>query len=97
MRVQLRRYTIAPDIMDDWVAEWTAKIRPLRQALGFTVLGAWRVDDSDEFIWLLAYDGPQTWEQAERAYYDSPQRAALDPDPARHITAQRVDFVQVVA
>ena len=83
--------------MDDWVAEWSAKIRPPRQQHGFAVLGAWVVAGTDEFIWLLCYDGPLSWEDAHAAYYASPQRTTLDPDPARHIAQARKDFAQVVA
>jgi len=81
----MRRYTIAAGKMEEWVAEWSAKIRPLRQQHGFGVLGAWVVAGTDEFLWLLGYDGPLSWEDADAAYYASPQRTALGPDPARHI------------
>ena len=97
MTIQLRRYSIAVGEMDDWVAEWSANIRPLRQRHGFTVLGAWVVAGTDEFIWLLCYDGPLSWEDAHAAYYASQQRTTLDPDPARHIAQARKDFAQVVA
>ena len=40
-------------------------------------------------IWLLGYDGPDGIEAANASYYDSPERAALDPNPARHIAEAR--------
>jgi hypothetical protein len=33
---------------------------------------------------------------AVAAYYASPERAALDPDPARHLEEVRTDFVREV-
>src|SRR4029077_14720455 len=39
MRWQLRMYRIQPGRMDDWVDEWRAHVRPLRESMGFTVLG----------------------------------------------------------
>ena len=45
---------------------------------------AWTVPDKHLFVWVLEYDGPD-FETANRAYYESPQRRALDPDPARHL------------
>jgi NIPSNAP len=85
----LRIYTIKPGEMDEWVEEWRAHVLPLRRALGFTVLGAWVGDDDDTFTWLLGYDGPDGIEAANAAYYASPERAALAPDPARHIAEAR--------
>lgn len=85
MRYQLRRYTIRPGEMDAWVAEWISQIRPLRQKMGFEVYGAWRVEDSDDFVWILCHDGPESWDEANDAYYSMEARTARDPDPARHI------------
>jgi len=42
-------------------------------------------EEASTFMWLLGYGGPGGVEAADAAYYDSPERAALDPDPARHI------------
>ena len=68
-----------------WLEEWARQIRPLRGRLGFTVVGAWTVAETNRFIWIIRYQGPLTWKEAEAAYYGSPERIRLDPDPARHI------------
>jgi hypothetical protein len=65
--------------MDEWVDEFRAHVRPLRESLGFTVLGPW-VGEDDRFVWLVGHDDLET---ADAAYYASPERTALDPDPAR--------------
>lgn len=83
---QLRRYTIKPGEMEDWLGEWDEKVRPLRARFGFQVVGSW-TGDGDQFVWIIRYDGPLKWEEADRAYYDSPERRVLSPDPARHIAA----------
>jgi hypothetical protein len=44
------------------------------------------VEDADRFVWLLGYDGDD-YEGANEAYYASPERQALDPDPSRHLEA----------
>ena len=82
---QIREYTVKPGEMGEWIAEWRSKIVPLREQQGFKVLGAWTVDGTDQFIWIIEYDGPKTWQQANDDYYASPERKALDPDPARHL------------
>jgi hypothetical protein len=94
--VQLRRYKVAPGQMETWVGEWRERVRPLREAHGFEVLGAWVVEGGDEFVWVIASDGSRTFEEADAAYYASPERAALDPDPARHLVEVRTDLVREV-
>lgn len=86
MTWQIREYTIKPGAMAEWVDEFRTRIVPLRVQHGFQVLGAWTVNDSDHFVWIVGYDGPKSWDQANDDYVKSPERRALDPDPARHIT-----------
>jgi hypothetical protein len=54
------------------------------------------VEESSEFVWVIAYGGEGTFAEADAAYYASPERAALDPDPARHLVEVRTDFVREV-
>jgi hypothetical protein len=89
MELVLRIYTIKPGELEEWIAEWREHVLPLRRRLGFEVLGAWVSEETSTFTWLLGYDGPDGIEAANAAYYDSPERAALDPDPARHIAEAR--------
>jgi hypothetical protein len=69
------------------------KIRPLRVKVGFQVLGAWTIEATNQFVWLLAYTGPETWEARDQAYYQSEERRAMVPDPARHIARIEHYFV----
>jgi NIPSNAP len=82
---QLRIYTIKPGAMQDWISEWKSTIAPLRRQFGFEVVDAWTSEEPQRFIWILRYDGDRSWEEADADYYGSPDRKALDPDPARHI------------
>jgi len=78
---QLRLYRIREGEWDDWVREWSECIAPLRRELGFEVRGPWRAEDG-RFVWLVGHDDFHT---ADESYYASPARAALSPDPARHL------------
>ena len=89
MELVLRIYTIRPGELEEWITEWRAHVLPLRRRLGFEVLGAWVSDEDNTFTWLLGYDGSEGLEAANAAYYNSPERIALDPDPARHIAEAR--------
>ena len=83
MEYQLRMYQVKPGELDEFVEEWQRVVVPLRRSLGFLVVDGWRGADSESFVWLVGYDGD--FAEADAAYYASPERAALDPDPARHI------------
>ena len=82
MQFQLRDYRIKPGQMDDWIAEWSLNVRPLREKFGFQIVGAWTIPQDNRFIWILARDD---FEAADHRYYDSIKRRSIEPDPARHI------------
>jgi hypothetical protein len=96
MEYRLRIYEVKQGEMAAWVDEWSRLIRPLREQLGFRVLGAWAAAESSTFVWLLGYDGLDGYEAADAAYYASPERAAVDPDPARHLVSTRQLAVEPV-
>jgi NIPSNAP len=83
---ELRVYTVKPGAMEAWVAEWRERVYPLRLEHGFSVPAAWVVEGEDRFIWLLEYSGDD-YEAANAAYYASPARHALEPEPTRHLAA----------
>ena len=82
---QLRVYTIKSGEMQDWISEWKSAIAPLRRHFGFEVVNAWTSEEPERFIWILRYVGDKSWDEADADYDNSPDRKALDPDPARHI------------
>ncbi len=100
MQLVLRIYTIRPGELDEWLEEWRDHVVPLRRAAGFEMLGAWASEEGPEepatFAWLLGYEGPASLEAANATYYRSPERQALEPDPARHIAEARQLDVRAV-
>ncbi|TLZ66153.1 MAG: NIPSNAP family containing protein [Methanobacteriota archaeon] len=82
---QLRIYRIKEGRMEEWLAGWKRGVLPLRRKLGFRIEGAWEVRAEDTFVWILTYDGPEGFEARDAAYYASPERKALKPDPAELI------------
>ena len=95
MRTQVRIYRTRPGEIAAFAAEWAAGVVPLRRRFGFTVEQAWASVEDDTFVWVVGFAGAD-WEAAERAYYDSPERAALDPDPARRVAEARAVFARPV-
>lgn len=96
MTTQLRIYTIHRGSLRAWVSEWREKIKPLRQRLGFTVLGAWTHEETSRFFWILQYSGRQSWDALETAFHDSEERRSMQPNPARHIAKTEHFFVSDV-
>ena len=93
---QLRLYTINRGKMDDFVKAWTAGVYPLRLKHGFKIERAGVIEERNEFVWILTYDGPDDWSAKEAAYYDSAERATLDPDPAQYIARADRWFIRSV-
>jgi hypothetical protein len=90
MATQLRDYRIRDGELGRFVDEWRTGVAPLRRARGFEIPGAWTIPEENRFVWLLAHPGDwDAFAVADAAYYASPERAALDPDPARLIEEQR--------
>ena len=94
--VQLRLYTIDKGRLDDFAAAWRSSVYPLRLKMGYRIPFAAKIPETNQFIWLVAYDGPESWEQKEAAYYGSADRKLLSPDPAQWIARPEQLFVQPV-
>jgi hypothetical protein len=82
---QLRMYRIAEGRLAEFVHLWLTSLLPLRRRMGFTVEGAWTVRGEDRFVWIVSYEGEESFESKNAEYYDSPERKALDPNPAELI------------
>ncbi len=96
MPSQLRIYTINRGKMDDFVQAWLKGVYPLRLRYGFTIPSAWVVAERNAFVWILGYDGPESWEVREAIYYGSQDRAVLNPDPRQFIAHTEHWFISSV-
>ena len=83
--VQLRLYTIDKGRLDDFAAAWRAGVYPLRLKMGYRIPFAAKIPQTNQFLWLVTYDGPESWEKKEAAYYASAERKLISPDPAQWI------------
>ncbi len=93
---QLRTYTINKGKLDEFVKAWREGVYPLRLKKGFKIDGAWTIKESNQFVWILSYDGPEDWQAKQDQYYDSPERKTLSPDPAQHIARSAEWFISPV-
>ncbi|GAB5603208.1 NIPSNAP family protein [Thermus sp. FJN-A] len=75
MTVEMRRYRLKEGAREAFQEVFLRVIVPLRQALGFQVLGAYWLSDR-EFLWFVAHEN---FAEAEKAYYEHPERKKVDP------------------
>ncbi|MGA5702341.1 NIPSNAP family protein [Peterkaempfera bronchialis] len=78
---QLRTYTVRDGLLDEWVERWRAQILPLRLELGFEIGGVWVDRERNQFIWLISYNGPETFAERNAQYWASPARKEMGLDP----------------
>jgi len=82
---QIRTYTVKEGLLDEWVRRWQEEIVPLRLKFGFTLGGAWIDRERNHFIWEISYNGPETFAERNRRYWDSPERAAMSLTPKDYL------------
>lgn len=78
---ELRIYTINRGQLDDFVAAWRKGPYVIRTEQGFQIPAAWISRQNNQFIWIVGYDGPESWEDKQSAYYSSAARTTVDVDP----------------
>ena len=49
--------------------------------------------EREPIVWILSYAGPEGFEARDSAYYDSPDRKSMKPDPAPLIEKAESWFV----
>ena len=91
--VQLRRYQISPGEMDAFV-EWWPSIIPVRKQYGFEVLFGFVDESTNQFVWAVSVDGD--FDAVEKAYMDSPERAAVFAGVPHRVDETYVTKVNVV-
>jgi hypothetical protein len=95
-RSQFRDYTVKLGEMDEWLEEWRAKLFPLRTKRGFRIVAAWVVPESNRFLWVIRWEGKGSFEAADRAYYASRERKAVQPNPARHLEKAEHFYIEPI-
>jgi len=71
-------------------------VLPLRIEHGFQVHDAWTIEETNQFVWLISYEGQESWEVRESAYYSSDNRKDMKPNPARLISKSQEYYVDSV-
>ena len=78
-------YTINKGQLHQFAEEWHEMVLPLRVEHGFKIEAAWTIEATNQFVWLISYEGAESWQAKEEAYYSSVERRSMEPNPARLI------------
>lgn len=63
----------------------TCRHRAAAGGVGLRVGGAWTDRERNQFIWLISYEGPETFAQRNALYWASPERKAMGLDPGDYL------------
>jgi hypothetical protein len=99
MTDQLRVYDLRPGSLDDFLdAFWNSDLLQIRKEFGFTLVGSWSVVGENRFVWIVRHEGePDAFSAAEEAYYASPLRDHLYPNPADFVIGGTLTLLAAVA
>ncbi len=90
MEVYLREYDINPGLMPEFLESSWARVLPLRERCGFTLLGAWADEASDRFVCVLGYAGPGDIDAADAHYQALPEHQPIAQESYRLVKEARI-------
>ncbi len=93
MQYQLRIYDVAPGRMDEFLGIFP-QVVAARRAVGFDVVGAWTIPEENRFVWIIGADQPI--DELAKRYYESAERKAIDPEPAKLLDRIETHLMQPV-
>jgi hypothetical protein len=92
--VQLRRYRLFPEVVDEFLDWWASPFFATREAAGFTIEFGVFVPESNEFVWAVSAPGDRAaFEALEAAWAASPERAEIFVGRPTWNQSVQIDFV----
>ena len=93
--VQLRRYRLFPEVVDEFLEWWASPFFATREAAGFTIEFGVFVPETNEFVWAVSAPGDEAaFEALEAAWAASPERAAIFEGRPKWTSEAQIDFVE---
>lgn len=91
---QLRTYTVREGMLSEWAGKWRDLVVPLRLEFGFEIGGAWLDEERRQFVWLISYEGEDSFEEANSRYWASAGREAMGLNPFDYLVDREVRVVE---
>ena len=66
MSTHLQIYTINRGRLHQFADEWKPQVLQLRIEHGFKVHDALTIEETNQFVWLISYDGDESWETKKK-------------------------------
>ena len=96
--VQLRRYDLKPDLVDEFLTWFPSRLVPAREAHGFAIEFAFVDRDRAEFTWAVSVNGDaEHFGEVEKTYMASPERDAAFAGVTGWTDAATISLVERVA
>jgi hypothetical protein len=93
---QLRIYTMKPGKLEDWIALFRRGVSGLRAAQGFEI-DAWSAPSSNQFVWIVRYEGSiAEFDAADAAYYELPEHKPLHEEALGYLERGESWFLEAV-
>ncbi|WP_022873226.1 hypothetical protein [Nesterenkonia alba] len=85
----MRRYTLDPQLAEEFVQFLTTKVIPARESRGFTIESIWLAKDHSELTWFVSRPGSaEDFAAAEREWEESQQRAEIFADAPKYVLSK---------
>lgn len=85
----MRRYTLDPQLAEEFVQFLRTQVIPAREELGFTVESMWLDSESAELTWFVSRPGSaEEFAAAEQHWEQSEERARIFADAPAYVTAK---------
>lgn len=65
-----------------------------RLAHGFEIEGVWFSRENGQFVWVVGFEGDESFEDAVTRYYDSAERKAIRPNPLDFLEEVELTMVE---
>src|SRR3978361_1784108 len=95
--VQLRRYDIIPGELDAFVEWWTTRLEPGRSAFGYTLLFAYVLRETNEFVWAVSAPGDAAaFEKLDAEWMQSDERKVVFDGVPQRVAKKTLALVDEV-
>jgi len=93
--IQLRRYEIAPGMLEEFRAWVNLEVLPIRKQFGFRVEFVYIDNKNSEFIWAVSVQGAAAeFLELEKRYNESEERAAAGAKRPDCLISADIRFVE---
>jgi len=96
MIAELRIYTINAGMLDSYLELFNRQIVPNHRKYGITIIGAWADREKNKITWIRTFASRDDRKAKLDVYESSPERDAVFPIAAYHMSAHEVKVLESV-